>query len=76
MAKIDKCPVEILLDDLDVFLEGYVVLDVVFGETYSDEKGIIELLVNSQVVAYEVLPGLTSDLDWHSTLKRIFKTTA
>ena len=75
MSQIDECPVEVLLDDFDVFLEGDVVLDVVLGETYSDKKGIIELLVNPQVVAYEILPGLATDLNRHTTFKGVFEAS-
>ena len=67
---------EVFFDDLDVLFESEVVLNIVFGQSHSDKKGIIELLVDPQIIAYEVLPCLTTDLDRHTTFEGFFETSA
>ena len=67
---------QILFYHFDVFLEIYIVLNVIFGQTYSDKECVIELLVYLEIISNKILPSLTANLNRNSFLKGFFKAPA
>ena len=76
VTKVNECPMQVLLNHLDILLESDVILYVVLGKSHSDEQCIVELFVCPKFVTDEVLPGLASHFDGDSLLEGLFEASA
>lgn len=50
-ASVDVCPVQVVLDNLNVLLECLVVLDVVLGQLHPSKECFVKGLVNALLIA-------------------------
>ena len=76
MPQVDKRPMQILLNNLNVFLESYVVLDVIFSKSDAHKQSIVKLFIHTKIIAYEILPGFTSDLHGYTFLECISESSS
>lgn len=75
VAQIDKCPMQIFINNLDILAKLLILANVILGKSNPLKQTVVHVLVYSESISNESCPNFTAYFHWNALFERIFKST-